>query len=1165
MVESYLNLCSNGAVDEDSLYLEDDDLLKYQENLQILKEHLSDMKRANVDVEELSWLTSVEKNQYVSMKARKRSSKEDEMKAIMQKYDTMQKYDKTENGIDTYNENFNDLQNVFEQMEDMMSVVTGLKRDKKELMLSLDQIKNKQFEDTLRQTDELITVSAENKKQTNKLENELEKLKKESKVDKEELMEIRKVFSDGCGPEKNRTGFQDQIQSHMSIAQKAQLLFQEIEDATTEKDISKKELENELCLKLEDMEKEHEVFKQKIEKEVFEKFENVRKEKDAFKQKLEQELEKDNVELMVAKNELHKLNVVFSDACAMKEDQEADCDSDDTTEMVKKAKNLLQEFKKIKRENNFDKQKLCIVERELNDVGRVLSSMDVHQENPINIEGSQFSNSLILVRARKLIQRYEDVNGKNIKLNQELNEFNKGLYIVHKMLSTNTNGETFNSNQEVNDSLKPVIVLIKNLKQDLEDANQQNITLDRDLICLKKVMVIVRRVSTNAYNSKQMNSFVFHGLSADQRDLVRTIMNLKRKSCELRNYSEDRDKNTISFLEGATDQQNACLDVDSLPNIDLSVEILNIFEKNELKANSVNPETYAVHSEHTINLLQEDLKKNWEDQNVLNLEKCNAIKLLLKEGIKEDAFDCETRRAHACTESGSKSYFETSKENEAKFDPEEDKSFTARKEDESFTASDLLLSFELSKKEWSPKKVDGDQNGNKSFTASDLIFSFENEKKLREESRIDNLNVRKNDVASEDNSSYEFTDTDFDLSFDLRKIIAKTKFQNDMPVNENDIFANSANLQSKLTRNSVNLQAKDTFTSTDLTTCFESSVLIEELKYAKKINDDKLRVTLASEYEPRTKRQISGEQNSSTDLVDRKTSKKYDDCRDETIHTRNNQANFRTPCNTSSSSKSDIYMRKYQDEKNTKNSIVPDICVTLPSKLAKKRSGIRKGLKDLFLGKIRSSEGMNAQNYSDHSHDTRTDKLKRTNRIVESNVTSGVREHPNERYNESRESCAQMRNRENINEERERVEEYVCDNTRIMNGFMKKDTECNGNGIRELKKKTSDDITTECDQFQSLKELRTFYTTLANIKEVTKSSSMKSITSDLRPVTRKEEQINRIKNDVRKVKQQQRYKNNRKFAAGRVVNEEQQNIFGRWFEMVQDNALTACSTQYTAE
>jgi len=72
---------------------------------------------------------------------------------------------------------------------------------------------------------------------------------------------------------------------------------------------------------------------------------------------------------------------------------------------------------------------------------------------------------------------------------------------------------------------------------------------------------------------------------------------------------------------------------------------------------------------------------------------------------------------------------------------------------------------------------------------------------------------------------------------------------------------------------------------------------------------------------------------------------------------------------------------------------------------------------------------------------------------------------------------------------------------------------------------------------------------------------MESILSDLRPVTRKEEQIQRIKNDICKVKLQQRFKNNRKFAAGRVVNEEQQNFFGRWFEMWQDSALTACSAQ----
>eukprot|EP00588_Corethron_pennatum_P034649 CAMPEP_0194344464 /NCGR_PEP_ID=MMETSP0171-20130528/101558_1 /TAXON_ID=218684 /ORGANISM="Corethron pennatum, Strain L29A3" /LENGTH=368 /DNA_ID=CAMNT_0039111143 /DNA_START=210 /DNA_END=1313 /DNA_ORIENTATION=- len=368
MVESYLALCSNGVVDEDSLHLEDDDLSKYQENLQKLKEHLSDMKRANEDVEAISWLTSVERNQYLSMKARNRSSKADEMKSIMHKYDTMQKYDKSKSGKDIYDKNFHNLQNVSKQMEDMMSVITDLKKDKKDLMLSLDKIKNEHFEDTLRQTDELITASAENKKQTNKLENELDKLKKEAKVDKEELMEISKAFSDGCGPEKNRTGFQDHIQSQTSIAHKAQLLFQKIEDVTREKDISKQELENEMCLKLEDMEKEHDVFKQEIENEVFEKLENVRREKDAFKQKLEQELEKDNIELMAAKNELLKLKLVFSDACVMEEDQEADYNSDGTTETVKKAFNLLQEFKNIKREKQTDKQKLCVIERELNDV-----------------------------------------------------------------------------------------------------------------------------------------------------------------------------------------------------------------------------------------------------------------------------------------------------------------------------------------------------------------------------------------------------------------------------------------------------------------------------------------------------------------------------------------------------------------------------------------------------------------------------------------------------------------------------------------------------------------------------------------------------------------------------------------------------------------------------
>jgi len=549
------------------------------------------------------------------------------------------------------------------------------------------------------------------------------------------------------------------------------------------------------------------------------------KETDSYKQKLGQQEKELNdiggvlsyIDMQYERSTSTKGNeiagsLIVDQAKKLKQEHE-----DIKKENEKLNKNLT-EFKRGKqKETDSYKHKLIQQEKELNDIGEVLSYIGMQHASSTSTKGNEIIGSLILDQAKKLKQEHEDIKNENENLSQNLTEFNRGLLIVHEMLSTpNKNGEELNDEDvEINRSQSSVMTLIKKLKQDLEDAKHQNVVLDKDLESLNNNMAILWRDLSDVCDSKNPNSLMFDGLTLDQRNLVKTILNLKVENFKLKAFPEEKDKKAVSSAKNVSGQSNNLISTGAMkgqksPCLDLngnaSIEILNIIENSLLKKQKgvSNKESDIVHPKCAAKCVQEDLEKSWE-MNVSSLERINATKNLIREVIVEDESDCTTKGEQSITESNFT--FETSKENETEIYMEEDESIAAE-DDASFTASDLHLSFEyMTKRKWNLKKTDEERTFDASFTASELNLSFEmNEVTLKPDS--------KTDTNSEKINSYEFTESDLDLSFDLKAINKITKLQTEhyLRKSENNASINSEGFQSK-TKNSTESEAVESSAS----------------------------------------------------------------------------------------------------------------------------------------------------------------------------------------------------------------------------------------------------------------------------------------------------------------------------------------------------------------
>jgi len=130
-------------------------------------------------------------------------------------------------------------------------------------------------------------------------------------------------------------------------------------------------------------------------------------------------------------------------------------------------------------------------------------------------------------------QNYENMKNENEALRESMRELKDNLDKGEEMLSDiNIQQESREDDAEKGPATL-LLTKIKKLKEDLESAKELNEDLNSDIDEMKKVIVVVRRVSVGVYDSKQMHSFMFQGLSASQKELVETIMNLKREHHQL--------------------------------------------------------------------------------------------------------------------------------------------------------------------------------------------------------------------------------------------------------------------------------------------------------------------------------------------------------------------------------------------------------------------------------------------------------------------------------------------------------------------------------------------------------------------------------------------------------------------------------------------------------
>lgn len=136
-------------------------------------------------------------------------------------------------------------------------------------------------------------------------------------------------------------------------------------------------------------------------------------------------------------------------------------------------------------------------------------------------------------KTETLRQNYENIKNENEALRESMRELKDNLDKGEDMLSDVNIQQESREDDEEKGPATLILAKINKLKEDLESAQKLNERLNSDRDEMKKVIVLVKRVSVGVYDSKQMHSFIFQGLSVHQKELVETIMNLKREHHQL--------------------------------------------------------------------------------------------------------------------------------------------------------------------------------------------------------------------------------------------------------------------------------------------------------------------------------------------------------------------------------------------------------------------------------------------------------------------------------------------------------------------------------------------------------------------------------------------------------------------------------------------------------
>jgi len=159
-----------------------------------------------------------------------------------------------------------------------------------------------------------------------------------------------------------------------------------------------------------------------------------------------------------------------------------------------------------------------------------LESKEAKQE----LRAMEYGSNVEELIARE--KEYENIKEENKLLRKNLSELIEEFNVAENILSGEDDDSRKECRGDSDEVMRPrtsLLTRIKQLKHECAFVAEKNQALKHDLSELKKVVVIAKRVSTNVYDSKQMNSFVFQGLTDHQKELVGTIMNLKREHFQL--------------------------------------------------------------------------------------------------------------------------------------------------------------------------------------------------------------------------------------------------------------------------------------------------------------------------------------------------------------------------------------------------------------------------------------------------------------------------------------------------------------------------------------------------------------------------------------------------------------------------------------------------------